>query len=241
MNTGTTEVNAHAHHAVEETRQGMNQLDQIVKETGKVEQAMVDITEITASLAQGSQDIKGIVSVIQGIAGQTNLLALNAAIEAARAGEAGRGFAVVAEEVRKLAEQSADATRNIEAIIDKMGREMEIAVHTVEAANAIVGEGSQATARTHRDFFAITEKLGSVQSAMGQIAQAVSESSQGTHSMAGNIQNISAVAQQTSANTQTVAVAVKQQLAGMQEVGANAAAMAGLATELEAVVGGFRV
>ncbi|HWR38941.1 MAG TPA: methyl-accepting chemotaxis protein [Patescibacteria group bacterium] len=241
MNAGAVVVNTHTQDAVKETQQGMTLLDKIVKENNKVEQVMADITGITVSLAQGSQDIKGIVSVIQGIAGQTNLLALNAAIEAARAGEAGRGFAVVAEEVRKLAEQSAVATKNIEGIIEEMGREIAIAVQAVETANIVVDEGTQATAQTYREFSQITEMLDKVQNGMDQIAQTVSAASQGTQSMVASIQNVSAVAQQTSASTQTVAAAVKQQLAGMEEVGSNAASMAALVVELDAVVTGFKV
>lgn len=95
---------------------GEKAIDSAIRQMGNIEKTVIDSAQVVVKLGDRSKEIGQIVDTISGIAGQTNLLALNAAIEAARAGEQGRGFAVVAEEVRKLAEQSQGATKQIEEI-----------------------------------------------------------------------------------------------------------------------------
>jgi len=92
-------------------------VEKAITQMGHIEESVIRSAHVVAKLGERSKQIGQIVDTISGIAGQTNLLALNAAIEAARAGEQGRGFAVVAEEVRKLAEQSQDAAKQIPSII----------------------------------------------------------------------------------------------------------------------------
>lgn len=97
-----------------------------------IETSVTHSAQVVAKLGERSKEIGQIVDTIAGIAGQTNLLALNAAIEAARAGEQGRGFAVVAEEVRKLAEQSRDAAKEIAALIGDIQQDTTKAVLAME-------------------------------------------------------------------------------------------------------------
>ena len=241
MTANANEVNTGTQTAVEEANRGMVMLGEVVSQNENIGRSMNEITEVTNKLSAASENIKGIVSVINGIAAQTNLLALNAAIEAARAGEAGRGFAVVAEEVRKLAEQSAKATEEIAGIIGNMGEEISFSVARVDAANKDVLAGKETAYRTAEGFKAIIERLGRVKIGIEQIAASVDETAHGTQAMVDNVQSISAVAEETSATSQSVVHATEQQRASMREVNSSAESLATLATEMNQIVGRFKI
>jgi methyl-accepting chemotaxis protein len=241
INAGAAEVNSSTQNAVMEAGKGVEMLAEVVIQNEHIFNSMRDITDITTKLAQGSEKIKGIVDVINGIAAQTNLLALNAAIEAARAGEAGRGFAVVADEVRKLAEQSANATTDIARIIADMGAEINFAVETVGKANEEVIHGKESAVSTQKGFTAIIEKLERVKNGVRQIAAAVDETSQGTQAMVSSVENINAVAHKTSENAVTVAASSEEQSAGMHEISNNAAGLARIADDMMAMVKKFKI
>ncbi|MBP2652352.1 MAG: methyl-accepting chemotaxis sensory transducer [Firmicutes bacterium] len=241
MNATTVEVNSNTHKAVGDAKQGMQLIEKVVAQNETIETSMQEITDVSNSLVKGSNEIQEIITVINNIAGQTNLLALNAAIEAARAGEAGKGFAVVAEEVRKLAEQSADATGHIGEIIRKMTADIDFSVNMVNKANTEVAAGKDTVTEAAKGFSAIVDKLGQVQNDVEQISQAVEATANGMRNVVNNVQNISSVAQQTSASTQTVAAASEEQTASMHEVASSADALAKMAAELNEVIQKFKV
>lgn len=248
VGAGAEEISASASHvnsttqdAVGDAAKGMQLIHRLVDQNATIESSMGDITRVSEALVKRSDDIQQIVTTISTIAGQTNLLALNAAIEAARAGEAGRGFAVVAEEVRKLAEQSAVATSEIEGIIGQMTDDIQFTVEVVGKANAEVKAGKTATDETQQGFQAITEKLEQVKDGMDQISHAVEETAQGMQTVVDNIQNISAVAQETSASAQTVAASAEEQNASLHGVSNNSDALAQMATELNALAAQFKL
>lgn len=241
ISAGAAEVNVSTQNAVAEAGRGMEMLTEVVSQNEHINQSMNEITAVTTKLSQGSEKIKGIVTVIDGIAAQTNLLALNAAIEAARAGEAGRGFAVVADEVRKLAEQSAVATQDIAEIITNMGEEINFAVATVGQANQEVHRGKESAVTTQEGFKVILEKLEGVKAGVEQIAVAVDETARGTQTMVISVENISAVAQQTSESSGTVAASSEEQNAGMHEINQNAENLANLATDMMEIVKKFKI
>lgn len=241
ISAGAAEVNTSTHNAVTEAAKGMDMLKQVVVQNEHIGQSMNEITQVATNLSQGSEKIKGIVDVINGIAAQTNLLALNAAIEAARAGEAGRGFAVVADEVRKLAEQSASATKDIAAIINDMGSQISFAVETVKRANQEVSKGKESAITTQSGFEAIIEKLEVVKIGIEQIAVAVDETAKGTQVMVVSVENISNVAQETSADSETVAASAEEQASGMHEITSNANSLSKLANDMMEVVGKFKI
>lgn len=241
INASAAEVNTTTQNAVTEVERGMSMLRGVVEQNENVTDSMTQITNVTNTLSQGSQEIKGIVDVISNLAGQTNLLALNAAIEAARAGEAGRGFAVVAEEVRKLAEQSANSTQEITEIINRMGNEITISVTAAGKANEEVAKSKASAVDTQQGFEVIAKRLHTVKDSIGHIAAAIGETAQGTQSMVASVDTIRIVADTTSAGIQTVAASAEEQSASMHEISANADSLAELATELNAVVQKFRV
>lgn len=241
ISAGASDVNVSTQNAVSEAGKGMGMLEQLVSQNQDINQSMTAITVVTTHLSQGSEQIKGIVDVINGIAAQTNLLALNAAIEAARAGEAGRGFAVVADEVRKLAEQSANATKDIAGIITRMGDEINSAVTTVDQANKEVLKGKESALITQQGFKVIIEKLAGVKTGVEQIAVAVNETAKGTQTMVVSIENISSIAHKTSSNSETVAASSQEQSAGMYEINDNVVNLSNLAAEMMAVVSKFKI
>ncbi len=239
MSATASQVNQYTRTAVEEADQGMSLIEKVVRQNDTIGQSMNDIAVTADSLVKGSADIQDIVTVIRNIAGQTNLLALNAAIEAARAGEAGRGFAVVAEEVRKLAEQSAEATSHIETIIRKMTQDIDFAVQSVTKAHSEATEGKSVTAGARNGFAEIIAKLDNVRSGMEQISHAVEETAKGVSAIVNNIQNISAIAEETTASTQTVAAAAQEQTASMNEINRNAESLAQMAAQLNEITRRF--
>ncbi|MDR3589110.1 MAG: HAMP domain-containing methyl-accepting chemotaxis protein [Negativicutes bacterium] len=241
MNASAAEVNNTTQKAVTDAGAGMQLIQKVVSQNETIESSMKEITDVSSALVKGSSQIQEIITVISNIAGQTNLLALNAAIEAARAGEAGRGFAVVAEEVRKLAEQSADATRHIGEIIGKMTTDIEFSVSVVAKANSEVAAGKEAAAETAKGFEAIVDKLGQAQTGIGQISRAIEETAKGMQEIVANVQNIGAVSEETSASTQTLAAAAEEQNASLHEVTTSAESLSKMATELDATINKFKM
>ena len=241
MSASAAQINNDTHAAVGDAGHGMQLIQQLVVQNETIEKSMTDITGVTSSLRQGSDNIQQIVTTIRSIAGQTNLLALNAAIEAARAGEAGRGFAVVAEEVRKLAEQSAAATSHIETIIGQMTTDIQFTVSVVAKANAEVATGKQAAVETQQGFEAIIGKLGHVGTGIEQISRAVDETAQGMQAIVTNIQDISRIAEQTNSNTQTTAAAAQEQSASLHEISSSAETLSTMALELNGIAAKFQL
>jgi methyl-accepting chemotaxis protein len=161
-------------------------------------------------ISQASRRIAEIIAVIDGIAFQTNILALNAAVEAARAGEQGRGFAVVAGEVRNLAQRSAQAAREIKALIDDSAQKVESGAELVGVAGATMKEIVDRVRRVS-DLIGTIHAATSEQSAgIGQVNQAVAQLDQMTQKNAALVEHSASAAnslkEQAERLTQTVAV-----------------------------------
>lgn len=166
----------------------------------KTLQKMHDIANIVTSsseeiqkLGHSSEKIGQIISVIEDIADQTNLLALNAAIEAARAGEQGRGFAVVADEVRKLAERTTDATKQISSMIQGIQEETELAVKSMNRGNEEVGTGINLADSAGEALTQIERSSADVLDMINQIAAANDEQSSTSEEISKNVLTISEV------------------------------------------------
>lgn len=241
MSASSIHVNSITQDAVEDANYGMELIEKLVAQNNTINKSMSDITNVSEALVKGSENIQKIVTAIRNIAGQTNLLALNAAIEAARAGEAGRGFAVVAEEVRKLAEQSAIATNDIEDIIGKMTDDIQFTVDVVSKANFEVVAGKSATEETQKGFQKIIGKLNQVKTGIENISRAVDESAHGMQAVVNNVQNISAIAEETGASTETVAASVEEQSASLHEVRSSSESLAIMATKLNEIIERFKI
>ncbi len=202
----------------------------------------VNSTALTVrALGERSQQIGYIVDVITGIAKQTNLLALNAAIEAARAGEQGRGFAVVAEEVRKLAEQSQEAAKQIADLIMEIQIETGQAVETMESGIQEVILGTKAVNGAGEAFNEIITTINKVTKKVQEVSIATEEMAAGSEQAVVAIQNVASISEETAASAEQVAAAAEEQTASIQEVAASATILAQAADELRDMVRHFKV
>jgi methyl-accepting chemotaxis protein len=198
----TAESANHARAVVEAAKSGANNGGDVVR------QAVDAMGEIEKS----AQEISQIIGVIDEIAFQTNLLALNAGVEAARAGEAGRGFAVVASEVRALAQRSAEAAKEIKALIS--------------ASTAQVGSGVDLVGRTGQSLSAIVAQIGEIDALVTEIAASAKEQASGLNEVNSAVNQMDQVTQQNAAM-------VEQSTAATH-------GLKGEAAELQRLIGGFK-
>ncbi len=191
---------AQGQQAVQNTIGGMNAIRDQMQETSKR----------IKRLGESSQEIGEITELISDITEQTNVLALNAAIQAASAGEAGRGFSVVAEEVQRLAERSADATRQIATLVKTIQTDTQDTVAAMERATLGVVEGarlSDSAGSALTEIHTVSTKLSEL---IHEIAQTTQTEAQQANQVAGNIQHIFAVTEQTSDGTRSTAEQVRE-------------------------------
>jgi methyl-accepting chemotaxis protein len=203
----------------------------IVDETLIMIQSIAKSVRTTASriaeLGQSSDRIGKIVNVIDDIADQTNLLALNAAIEAARAGEQGRGFAVVADEVRKLAERTTKATKEIAEMIAKVQTETKTAVQDMELGTKQVEEGVAVTNKAGESLQAIIGQAEHVGQMITQIATAATEQS--------------ATTEEVNSNLGQIRNSISESAGGAEQSANACAELSNLALQLQQLVSKFRL
>ncbi|MDF1611283.1 MAG: methyl-accepting chemotaxis protein [Stygiobacter sp.] len=181
--------------SVKETVEGMNKIAAVVKKSA----------ETVQELGKSSDQIGEIVQVIDDIADQTNLLALNAAIEAARAGEQGRGFAVVADEVRKLAERTTKATKEIANMIKQIQKDTSEAVLAMTSGTVEVEKGKQLADKAGNALDEIIKGTQEVVDMITQVAAASEEQSSAAEQISKNVEGINNVARESAQGIQQIA------------------------------------
>ncbi len=186
--------------AVQNAIGGMNAIRDQIQDTSKR----------IKRLGESSQEIGEITELISDITEQTNVLALNAAIQAASAGEAGRGFSVVAEEVQRLAERSADATRQITALVRAIQTDTQDAVAAMERSTQGVVEGAKLSDNAGARLAEIDQVSQRLSELIQQISDATSREASLANAVADSIQNIFAVTEQTSEGTRSTAGQVRE-------------------------------
>ena len=213
----TRDVTAQGAQAVSNAVDGMNSIREQIQETSKR----------IKRLGESSQEIGEIVDLISDITEQTNVLALNAAIQAASAGEAGRGFAVVAEEVQRLAERSAEATKQIGLLVKTIQGDTQDAVTAMEKSTQGVVQGAQ-----------LADDAGQ---SLQQIEQATRELNDLVNSISVSTQVQTDMAQEVATVMADILKITEQTSKGTQLTSASVTQLEGLAQELSGSVSGFKL
>lgn len=216
-----------AQDTVQTAKSGREVVAETINGMQQISDAVTQSATIIAALGKSSDQIGEIVRVIEDIADQTNLLALNAAIEAARAGEQGRGFAVVADEVRKLAERTTKATKEIGDMIRQIQHDTKGAVSSMEEGTQKVAGGVALVNKTGEALAKIAEMVTQTSDMIRQIAVAAEEQSVATQHIAGDLENVAKVS--------------KESAGGAAESAKASHDLSMLANELQAIVGSFKI
>ena len=201
----------------ESTRQADSLAAAASSSTARGNEAMAQMSEAITAIKQSSDETARIIKVIDEIAFQTNLLALNAAVEAARAGEAGKGFAVVAEEVRNLAQRSAEAARNSNGLLEQARDHADAGVRASRKFSEILGE--------------MTGAIDSLTGILGEVTVASEAQASGVGRIGGAMEQLDVVTQKNASSSEQLSAAG-------QQLSTQAAELQNIVQELEAVVSG---
>ena len=213
--------------AMELASQGRERADQASRAIQMIASTVTETSERIRALEDRAEQISSIVGVIKDIAGQTNLLALNAAIEAARAGEQGRGFAVVADEVRKLAERTSGATREIEQMIAGVQADTGGAVAAMNRVLPEVDAGVTLANSASESLGAIEAGANGTLSRVREVADATREQAAASTSIARHVDEIANMVEETTAS--------------IRETARTASRLEGIAQNLKQQIGRFRL
>lgn len=223
------------------TGEGSRLIERSVERMDTIQESVRTLAERIENLGVHSQAIHGIIEVITDISRQTNLLALNAAIEASRAGEHGRGFAVVAQEVRKLAEQSANSAGQVAGLISRIAEDTGAAIQAAELTLAEV-DGGMASIRDADEAFM------RIRSDSEEVARHVKElalTAEGLSSQTGQVLElfgvIASLSQQAAGDTQNISAAAQEQLASMEDIHGSSQALAKMAEHMQEQLSAFKL
>lgn len=221
--------------------EGLKEIQILSKVTDENNQATSSIQEIVLRTNESANKIGEASGVISSIAAQTNLLSLNAAIEAARAGEAGRGFAVVAEEIRHLAEQSAESTKEIDSMVEELQANSISAVNTMTNMAELVKNQTNSVLNTKHSYLEMNDSIEQSNNAIKQINISGNEMEEMKNEILGMLENLSAIAEENSAATQQVTAAVEEQTAASEEIANSSEGLSSLASDLQNIIRRFKL
>ncbi|AFQ46423.1 methyl-accepting chemotaxis protein [Desulfosporosinus meridiei] len=221
--------------------EGSQAIDKTIQQMMNIERTVTGSADMVTNLGERSKEIGQIVDTISGIAAQTNLLALNAAIEAARAGEQGRGFAVVADEVRKLAEQSQEASKQIATLITGIQQDTQKAVLSISEGTHQVKLGTEVAETAGQAFSEITGSINVVTAQIEEISEEIQQMAVGSERIVASVSEIYETSKEITGQTQTVSAATEEQSASVEEIASSSQVLANMAEELQETLKKFTI
>jgi methyl-accepting chemotaxis protein len=227
--------------AANQSAEGNMIIKSAVEQMNTVRNSITSLSELVTGLGERSAEIGTITEVINNLASQTNLLALNAAIEAARAGEHGRGFAVVAEEVRKLAEESSLSAQRITDLVQLIQNDTRQAVEAVKMNSDETQSGMEIVTAAGQAFENISNAVNKVAGEIQEVSAGAEQMAASTDEVVHYVEKISAIAEEASGGVNNVSAATEQQLASTEEIASSAGSLSKMAEELQEQINKFKV
>ncbi|MDF2905162.1 MAG: methyl-accepting chemotaxis sensory transducer [Herbinix sp.] len=237
----TNEIEQIANNTQIVASEGMQIIDELSNKSRATSEITQDVIRNIQEFEVQSKKIQGFVNIINDIASQTNLLSLNASIEAARAGEAGRGFAVVAEEIRKLADQSLNAAKQIQNTVKDIDVQNKETVSTAERAESIVASQVDALTKTVSVFDNISSHVDDLANNLNGILNRLKNIETAKEDTLSAIQNISAITQETAAASEEVNATVFNQIDSVERLQESAHVLEDDAKILEDAIKIFKI
>ncbi|MFY0627453.1 MAG: methyl-accepting chemotaxis protein [Reichenbachiella sp.] len=220
---------------------GIQQVDKVTETMKAILEYSNVTSESISSLSKRSEEISRVLSIIQDVASQTNLLALNAAIEAAQAGDAGRGFAVVAEEIRKLAEDSKNSTKEIEKLIEYVQSDTKQTAELMSKMSAQILEGEEASREGNQAFSAITESYKETLNLSQKIVEDTNEQASKIRDILTEVEAVVIIAEETAAGTEQSAAYSIELSKGMTDYADKTKGVKRIVSELQEKVDNFKL
>ncbi|KHF40598.1 methyl-accepting chemotaxis protein [Halalkalibacter okhensis] len=224
--------------AIVNGRQVIDEQQMLLRENVQATQA---IEQATKEFTDYATQIENMAHTVSNIAQQTNLLSLNAAIEAARAGEAGKGFAVVADEVRKLADESTEATTHIFEMVIRIKEGLSTISNSVDQGVKISKDQSHHMNRTLETFEQIEDRVQGISGVLQDLVVGVDSSKKFNEHVLNNVENISAVVEQTAAGSEEISASTNEQLHSIGNIVDKIQSLRILTDELNETLSQFKV
>ncbi|WP_160669635.1 methyl-accepting chemotaxis protein [Clostridium sp. C8-1-8] len=225
----------------EMTEDGITTMDVLSEKSVETNKSSENIEDAVNDMTSSVGTIKSFTNIINEIAEQTNLLALNAAIEAARAGEAGKGFAVVADEIRKLAEQVTESTKEIGSIIDLVDGKSKNAIKAMSSTKAAINSQSDSVDQTKNNLQNISEYMKELSKAIKNVKASIDGVNKSKDQIMESMQNMSAISEETAASTEEVSASTEEIAATMDEFNQNSTILKDISINLEEKIDRFKL